>query len=432
MASSTTRSSCSPPTTALRRHLPGRRHHPVQGSKMNTWKAACALRVSFAGRASSSPGTVKKRHLRVARLAAHACQHCRRSQGRCVEQADHACLSGHRQDQARGVDQTEYLSDVRRSRRADTFFYYSSSHPSAVRYKNWKMYFAIVARNRDGLHLPGVQGRCRSRHGKPQRDPFEMGGATRKRRISGRRRARRAVTAYIYDWNLLRRAGAVAEGAGILQGVSPPSGSGELHLDQVMEQLKERVRGTQPVARMLAGDAGAPTGVRHPGPERVRSSRPKLPVAATSRERQSAIAEQEKRRRPEKDRSLVPEIPQGAQDGVRKNIWPACSLWPRPRRPQNAPALAQTAAKAQHPVIIGETSATGEQYPAVAVGIVSMPSTCWARPDRQAKGTATALPSLSVSPSNFCQRLGEESLHLVGNSSEQDVPGFRAGAHRQF
>ena len=45
-----------------------------------------------------------------------------------------------------GYNQIDYLTGKSRSRRADAFFYYSGSQPSAVRYKNWKIYFAMVAR----------------------------------------------------------------------------------------------------------------------------------------------------------------------------------------------------------------------------------------------------------------------------------------------
>ena len=43
-----------------------------------------------------------------------------------------------------GVDQTEYLPGSAKSAR-DTFFYYSGKDPSAVRYKNWKIYFSMVS-----------------------------------------------------------------------------------------------------------------------------------------------------------------------------------------------------------------------------------------------------------------------------------------------
>ena len=44
-----------------------------------------------------------------------------------------------------GVDQTEYLTGRSEKSARDTFFYYSGKDPSAVRYKNWKIYFAMVS-----------------------------------------------------------------------------------------------------------------------------------------------------------------------------------------------------------------------------------------------------------------------------------------------
>src|SRR6476661_6288215 len=44
-----------------------------------------------------------------------------------------------------GVDQLDYLEGKSEKSARDTFFYYSGKDPSAVRYKNWKMYFAMVS-----------------------------------------------------------------------------------------------------------------------------------------------------------------------------------------------------------------------------------------------------------------------------------------------
>ena len=44
-----------------------------------------------------------------------------------------------------GVDQTDYLAGTSEKSARDTFFYYSGKDPSAVRYKNWKIYFAMVS-----------------------------------------------------------------------------------------------------------------------------------------------------------------------------------------------------------------------------------------------------------------------------------------------
>ena len=69
-----------------------------------------------------------------------------------------------------GVDQRDYLEGKSEKSARDTFFYYSGKDPSAVRYKNWKMYFAMVSDVADGLHQrrgslsldPGRQHQTRS------------------------------------------------------------------------------------------------------------------------------------------------------------------------------------------------------------------------------------------------------------------------------
>jgi arylsulfatase A-like enzyme len=55
-----------------------------------------------------------------------------------------------------GVNQIDYLTGKSEKSARDTFFYYSSAHPSAVRYKNWKMYFAIAPETPTGFISPGV------------------------------------------------------------------------------------------------------------------------------------------------------------------------------------------------------------------------------------------------------------------------------------
>ena len=50
-----------------------------------------------------------------------------------------------------GVDQRDYLEGKSQKSARDTFFYYSGKDPSAVRYKNWKMYFAMVSDAPEGF-----------------------------------------------------------------------------------------------------------------------------------------------------------------------------------------------------------------------------------------------------------------------------------------
>ena len=69
-----------------------------------------------------------------------------------------------------GVDQADYLLGKTPKAARDNFFYYSGAQPSAVRYKNWKIYFAMVSDDPAGFisgvmpyHLdPGRQHQARS------------------------------------------------------------------------------------------------------------------------------------------------------------------------------------------------------------------------------------------------------------------------------
>ena len=91
-----------------------------------------------------------------------------------------------------------------------------------MRYKNWKMYFAIAPETATGFVNPGVQTMFAAGMVNIKRDPFEMGWGDEKKAsfwfggaLAG------PVTAYIYDWNLLPIGQVLwLEGAGVLQGRS--------------------------------------------------------------------------------------------------------------------------------------------------------------------------------------------------------------------
>ena len=71
-----------------------------------------------------------------------------------------------------GVDQTEYLSGRSEKSARDTFFYYSGKDPSAVRYKNWKIYFTMVSDNPQGF-IAGALPYHWAQVVNIKRDPFE-------------------------------------------------------------------------------------------------------------------------------------------------------------------------------------------------------------------------------------------------------------------
>jgi arylsulfatase len=102
-----------------------------------------------------------------------------------------------------GFDQREYLEGKSPKSARDVFFYYSGSTPSAVRYKNWKMYYSMSQPGAEGwlnplvnYHFTLVQN--------IKRDPFEQAVGQDQKTVMGFGGALAAPsTAYLYNWNML-------------------------------------------------------------------------------------------------------------------------------------------------------------------------------------------------------------------------------------
>ena len=103
-----------------------------------------------------------------------------------------------------GVDQTDYLTGKTEKSARDTFFYYSGPKPSAVRYQNWKMYFAIAPETPWGFNVPGVQTQFMANMTNLKRDPFETAvGEWQKAALANGGALAGPVTSFLYDWNML-------------------------------------------------------------------------------------------------------------------------------------------------------------------------------------------------------------------------------------
>ena len=102
-----------------------------------------------------------------------------------------------------GINQRAYLEGSSEQSARDTFFYYSGKDPSAVRYKNWKMYFAMVSDSPAGF-ISGVMPYHWTQVVNIKRDPFETSIGDQIKTLTGMGGALAGpVTAYVYDWNLL-------------------------------------------------------------------------------------------------------------------------------------------------------------------------------------------------------------------------------------
>src|SRR4051812_34572533 len=102
-----------------------------------------------------------------------------------------------------GMDQRDYLEGKSQKSARDHFFYYSDKNPSAVRYKNWKMYFAMVSDDPAGF-VAGVIPYSWTQVVNIKRDPFETSIGSQQKTLFGMGGAIASPsTAYVYDWNLL-------------------------------------------------------------------------------------------------------------------------------------------------------------------------------------------------------------------------------------
>ena len=102
-----------------------------------------------------------------------------------------------------GVNQIDYLTGKSAKSARDTFFYYDSLTPSAVRYKNWKLIFAVADESDFGF-LYGPKHQFMAGVVNLKRDPFETSWGDFKKAggwVMGSLAA--PSTAYLYDWNML-------------------------------------------------------------------------------------------------------------------------------------------------------------------------------------------------------------------------------------
>jgi arylsulfatase A-like enzyme len=139
-----------------------------------------------------------------------------------------------------GVDNRDYLEGKSEKSARDTFFYYSGKDPSAVRYKNWKMYFAMVSDAPAGF-INGVLPYHWTQVVNIKRDPFETSIGEQNKTLFGMGGAIASPsTAYVYDWNMLP-IGQILWLKELESYVKfpPMQDPASYNLEQVMEQVKQ-------------------------------------------------------------------------------------------------------------------------------------------------------------------------------------------------
>jgi arylsulfatase A-like enzyme len=141
-----------------------------------------------------------------------------------------------------GHNQIDYLTGKSAKSATDVFFYYSGAKPSAVRYKNWKIYFTMVSDDPAGF-IAGALPYSWAQVVNIKRDPFETSIGQQYKTLFGMGGALAApATAYIYDWNMLPVGQALwLKELETYQKFPPMQDPASYNLTQVMNQLKKPV-----------------------------------------------------------------------------------------------------------------------------------------------------------------------------------------------
>ena len=127
-----------------------------------------------------------------------------------------------------GVNQRDYLEGKSEKSAREYFFYFSGSTPSAVRYKNWKMYYTMSEPGATGwimpltsFHFTLVQN--------IKRDPFEQAVGVSQKTVLGFGGALGGpLTGYSTTGTCCPLARVVGEAPHVLQGVPAAAGAGDL------------------------------------------------------------------------------------------------------------------------------------------------------------------------------------------------------------
>ena len=138
-----------------------------------------------------------------------------------------------------GVNQMAYLTGQSDKSAREVFYYFSGATPSAVRYKNWKMYYTMSQPGAEGWILPLIPFHF-TLVDDIKRDPFEQAvGIDQKSAMSVGGALAAPATAFIYDWNMLPIGQQLwLDWFETLKEFPPMQKPESYNLSQVMEQIK--------------------------------------------------------------------------------------------------------------------------------------------------------------------------------------------------
>jgi arylsulfatase A-like enzyme len=156
------------------------------------------------------------------------------------EQIEKGAYPGIRKTTLDGVNQLAYLTGQSQKSARDVFYYFSGSTPSAVRYKNWKMYYTMSQPGAEGWIMPLIPFHWTLVQN-IWRDPFEQALGTAQKSANSIVGGALAApsTAYEYDWNMLPIGQQLwLEWFETLKAFPPLQSPASYNLTQVMDAVK--------------------------------------------------------------------------------------------------------------------------------------------------------------------------------------------------
>jgi arylsulfatase A-like enzyme len=177
---------------------------PFKGGKLSTWEGGMRAPMVIRWPGVIQPGTVKNDILASLDWLPTLVEIAGGAKGdELKREIEAGSYPGVVKTTLDGVNQIDFLTGRSEESARDTFFYYSGADPSAVRYKNWKLYFTMVSDAPSGF-IAGALPYHWAQVVNIKRDPFETSIGDQIKTLMGVGGALAGpVTAYQYDWNLL-------------------------------------------------------------------------------------------------------------------------------------------------------------------------------------------------------------------------------------
>jgi arylsulfatase A-like enzyme len=214
---------------------------PFKGGKLSTWEGGMRAPAVIRWPGVIRPGTVKNEMFAALDWLPTLVEIAGGPKGDGLKQRIEAGqYPGIVKTTLDGVNQVEYLTGKTEKSARDHFLYYSGKEPSAVRYKNWKMYFAMVSDAPSGF-INGVVPYHWTQVVNIKRDPFETSVGVQQKTLFGMGGAIASPsTAYVYDWNMLP----IGQQLWLMHletyvKFPPLQNPASYNLEQVMQQVRE-------------------------------------------------------------------------------------------------------------------------------------------------------------------------------------------------